>query len=126
MPPPPPPRIPPPPPPNDRPDLPPDPSNAERRPPPAPPNDRPGMPPAPWNAEPPPPMEGRPTPSRDAGVDRANDGLPANPRPALVPELKPRCTPWKPRPPADVRAKLLAFPPRNDDVELPRNASELP
>src|SRR4051812_38962338 len=95
-------------------------------PPPPPPNDRPDMPPDPWNAEPPPPMEGRPTPSRDAGVDRANDGLPANPRPALVPELKPRCTPWKPLPPADVRAKLLALPPRNDEVELPRNAPELP
>ena len=72
-------------------------------------------------------MEGLPTPSRDAGVDRANDGLPANPRPALMPPLKPRCTP--PRKlllGTDVRAKLLAVPPRNDDVELARNASELP
>ena len=97
------------------------------------------MPPPEPRNEPPPPIEEWATPSRDAGVDRANDELPAKPRPlaALMPPLKPRCTPRKLLP-ADVRAKLLAVPPRNedavpprkdeaefpwnDDAELPRNA----
>lgn len=91
-------------------------------------NERPDIPPEPRKEEPP-PIDGRAAPSRDAGVDRpdgANDWPPVNPRPALMPPLKPRCTPRKLLP-ADVRAKLLAVPPRNDEVELPWNEdAELP
>jgi hypothetical protein len=110
---------------------------AAAEPPRMPPADRPPEIPPERNADPP-PNEARPTPRRDAGVDRAGgaiDDRPGKLRPLIdAPGLMPRGTPERnplPEADADVRAKLLA-PPRNaaelprNEFALPRNALELP